>query len=295
MVAKPLTGPPLLTLLGTGQDGGVPQAGCGCANCLAAFADARRRRYPVAVGVRDAVGGMHLIEATRALPEQLRVWSEAVGMEVPVRPNTVLLTHAHLGHIEGMGQFGREAMGCSGVPLVASDSVVELLADRNLLEPFEQAQTDEFGVPALSVPGVEIDFIQVPHRADASDTYAILIGGESARVLFLPDHDDWEQTLHAVGEADPRAWFASLRLTHVLLDATFWSAEELTGRDISEVPHPLVEDTLARLGTLQRGDPEIHLIHLNHSNPLNDPAGPQRLAIEASGWLVGQRGWTIEL
>ncbi len=287
---------PTLTLLGTGQDGGVPQAGCACANCSAAFADWGRRRLPVAVGVRDAAGGMHLIEATRALPDQFRLWADSLGMEAPVLPDSVLLTHAHLGHVEGLGQFGREAMGCLGLPLVASDSVFEVLANRGALEPFGRGgDSNSSGSPVLVCPGVRFEFISVPHRDDASDTHAILVIGEKAKVLFLPDHDDWDETLTAVGYKSLRAWFASLDLTHAMIDATFWSADELPGRDMSEVPHPLVEDTLGRLGKRVDSDPEIHLIHLNHSNPLNDPSSPQRRAVEVAGWIVGQRGWTIEL
>ncbi len=287
---------PTLTLLGTGQDGGVPQAGCACANCLAAFADWGCRRLPVAVGVRDAAGGMHLIEATRALPDQFRLWADSLGMEAPALPDSVLLTHAHLGHVEGLGQFGREAMGCVGLPLVASDSVFEVLANRGSLEPFERGgDSNSSGSPGLVCPGVRFEFISVPHRDDASDTHAILVIGEKAKVLFLPDHDDWDETLTAVGYKSLRAWFTSLDLTHAMIDATFWSADELSGRDMSEVPHPLVEDTLGRLGKRVDSDPEIHLIHLNHSNPLNDPSSPQRRAVEVAGWIVGQRGWTIEL
>ncbi len=296
MAEVPSTDSPSLTLLGTGQDGGVPQAGCGCANCLAAFEDAGRRRYPVAVGVRDAAGEMHLIEATRALPEQLQVWAGALGLEAPVRPDSVLLTHAHLGHIEGVGQFGREAMGLENVPLVASESVLDLLARRELLEPFTIAGLGErAGLPSFQVPKVSFEFVPVPHRDDASDTHAILISGAQNRVLFLPDHDDWDETLAAVGHSSPRSWFAALRLTHALIDATFWGADELPGRDLSEVPHPLVEDSLDRLGNRRTGDPEVHFIHLNHSNPLNDPDSPQRRAVEVAGWRVGQRGWNIDL
>ena len=104
---------PTLTILGTAQDGGVPQAGCGCSNCIAAFENPKRIRFPVSLGISDNEGGMHLIEATRALPEQLKIWANACGLDSPVRPDSVLLTHAHLGHIEGIGQFGKEAMGLS--------------------------------------------------------------------------------------------------------------------------------------------------------------------------------------
>ena len=71
---------------------------------------------------------MHLIEASRALPEQLAIWSSALGLDAGLRPDTVCLTHAHLGHIDGLGQFGIEVMGMGGVPLFASSSVIDAIA-----------------------------------------------------------------------------------------------------------------------------------------------------------------------
>ena len=286
---------PTLTILGTAQDGGVPQAGCGCSNCNAAFENPQRVRFPVSLGVIDNQGGMHLIEATRALPQQLKIWADACRFDSPIRPNSVLLTHAHLGHIEGIGQFGKEAMGCRNLTLVASESVASILQEKKLMTPFVIADFGSQNLPKFQQGGVVFDFIPVPHRDDTSDTHAILISGENKRVLFLPDHDDWEQTLKSVGYKNPNEWFQSLGATHVLLDATFWNGEELSGRDMKDVPHPTVEDSLARLQEGGIGGPEIILIHLNHTNPLNNPNSHQSRMVEDAGHSIGQRGMTIEL
>ena len=286
---------PTLTILGTAQDGGVPQAGCGCSNCNAAFENSERVRFPVSLGVIDNQGGMHLIEATRALPQQLKIWADACRFDSPIRPNSVLLTHAHLGHIEGIGQFGKEAMGCRNLTLVASESVASILQEKKLMTPFVIADFGSQNLPKFQQGGVVFDFIPVPHRDDTSDTHAILISGENKRVLFLPDHDDWEQTLKSVGYTNPNEWFQSLGATHVLLDATFWNGEELSGRDMKDVPHPTVEDSLARLQEGGIDGPEIILIHLNHTNPLNNPNSHQSRMVEDAGHSIGQRGMTIEL
>ena len=105
-----------LVLLGTAQDGGVPHAGCSCPRCMAAHADHSLRRHPVACGVRGSDGSLHLIEASRALSDQMRLWAEALGVDGVARPDTVSLTHVHCGHVDGLGQFGDEVMGCSGLP-----------------------------------------------------------------------------------------------------------------------------------------------------------------------------------
>jgi pyrroloquinoline quinone biosynthesis protein B len=76
-----------------------------------------------------------------------------------------------------------------------------------------------------------------------------------------------------------------------LLDGTFYSGDELPGRNLAEVPHPFVMTTVA-LFTDTACD--MHLVHLNHSNPLLQP-GPERAALEARGWHVVAEGQRWEL
>ena len=160
---------PTLTILGTAQDGGVPQAGCGCSNCNAAFENPERVRFPVSLGVMDNQGGMHLIEATRALPEQLKIWADACRYDCPIRPNSVLLTHAHLGHIEGIGQFGKEAMGCRNLTLVASESVASILQEKKLMTPFVVADFGSQNLPKFQQGGVVFD-LSLIHISEPRDS-----------------------------------------------------------------------------------------------------------------------------
>jgi len=76
-----------------------------------------------------------------------------------------------------------------------------------------------------------------------------------------------------------------------LLDGAFFSAGELPGRDLSQIPHPLVTDTAERLAGV---DCDVRLIHLNHSNPLHRP-GPERDWLAAQGIGVGVVGesWSL--
>ena len=284
-----------LTLLGTAQDGGLPQAGCNCKNCKLSFYEGDFRRFPVSLGLQDSNGSMHLIEATRLLPDQLMIWAKKQGMKEPIIPDSVTITHAHLGHIEGLGQFGKEVMGCQNLPLFASDSVIEVIKKKGFSIPFKINSFQNEKNCKIEFPGIILEFIPVPHRDDASDTHAILIVGKHTRVLFLPDHDDWDQTLMAMNCNSPREWFRSLGLTHALIDATFWSNDELGGRDMSQVPHPLVTDTMERLGDRIDSDPEIIFIHLNHTNPLNDQNSKERKIVFDAGWKIGEEGWHLKL
>ena len=284
-----------LTILGIAQDGGVPHAGCSCARCMSAHADPSLRRHPVACGVRGGDGSLHLIEASRSLPDQMRLWAEALGAEGVARPDSVSLTHIHLGHIDGLGQFGKEVMGCSEMPLFASESVLDELSGRSVLGPFSAAtvQPMERFCPSEGC-GFEMEFVPVPHRDEHADTHAVVIRGSNRSVLFLPDHDDWDQTLHRHGAVSIRQWLTDREVDIALLDGSFWDASELPGRDMSEIPHPPVSETLARLGERVEGDTEVHFIHLNHSNPLLGP-GPQADELSDLGWGVVVQGQQFAL
>ena len=75
-----------VTLLGSAQDGGVPQVGCDCCSDL-------EQRYPVSIGLTDSEGGKHLFEATRHLGDQLRIWGcNSVESVFLLMPTLVTLT-----------------------------------------------------------------------------------------------------------------------------------------------------------------------------------------------------------
>ena len=96
-----------ITVLGIAQDGGRPQPGCQrpCCQDLSA-AD---YRSPVSLGIKTENGTTILIEATRDLGRQLITFGES-------SIDHLFLTHAHLGHVDGLGLFGRETMSARGIP-----------------------------------------------------------------------------------------------------------------------------------------------------------------------------------
>ena len=284
-----------LTLLGIAQDGGVPHAGCACSHCMAAHRDHQLRRHPVACGVLGADGSMHLIEASRSLPDQMRLWAETVGRGGVARPDSVSLTHVHLGHVDGLGQFGKEVMGVSNLPLYASSSVIAEMEKREVMEPFSPSEVSPMqGFEPSEGCGFELFFVPVPHRDEFADTHAILIRGPSRSALFLPDHDKWDATLAEHGAETIRGWLAEIGADLALIDGSFWDSGELPGRDMSEIPHPTVSESLLRLGVRSEGDPEIHFIHLNHSNPLLNQE-KEYDELTGMGWGVGWQGQHFSL
>ena len=269
----------VVTLLGLAQDGGRPQPGCTRRCCQGLLEE--DYRSPVSLGVKTGSGKVLLIEATRDLGRQLRM----IG-----NPSIdhLFITHAHLGHVDGLGLFGRETMSARHIKLHCSPSMYGLieatpawnqLLQQNVLEPST--------FPSVEIDDVTIEFIPVPHRAELSDMHATIIRGQEKSLLFLPDHDSWGETLEAHGCESIRAFLQKFSIDVALLDGTFWSGGELKGRDMSVVPHPTVEESLKRLGQRKGDDPELYFIHLNHTNPLYNPQSEASRQLSESGWSIG--------
>ncbi len=280
-----------VTLLGTAQDGGRPQPGCQRLCC--SDLGPEDIRHPVSLGITDETGRGHLIEATRALGDQLNIWEHP-----PL--NSVILTHAHFGHVDGLGLFGRETLNARGLDLYASTSMLSLIEQTPqwslMVEQgvFSAVPTAAGSLHSLS-PDVRLEAVQVPHRAELSDMHAFIVRGPNQSVLFLPDHDRWDDTLAHHHVSSIREWLSALRVDIALVDGTFWSANELSGRRQDEVPHPTVSETLERLGPRVEGDPHVVFIHLNHTNPLHEPSSQEHQTVIDMGWTVGEQGMTFTL
>ena len=276
-----------ITVLGIAQDGGRPQPGCQRPCCK----DLSQSDYrsPVSLGIKTENGTTILIEATRDLGRQLLTFGEP-------SIDHLFLTHAHLGHVDGLGLFGRETMSARGIPLHSSSSMQNLIKSTPawaiLLEQGVFTLTE---IGRVEIDDVVIESIAVPHRAELSDMHAFVIRGKDHSVLFLPDHDSWDQTLSAHNASSIREWLNNLAITHALLDGTFWSGDELRGRDMSVVPHPTIQDSLMRLGEKKIEDPEIYFTHLNHTNPAFQENSSEYQKITQLGWKVSSEGQRINL
>ena len=264
------------------RDGGRPQPGCTRACCQGLTE--QDYRSPVSLGIKTNNGTNLLIEATRDLGRQLRM----IGNPTI---DHLFITHAHLGHVDGLGLFGRETMSARNIQLHCSPSMYSLIERTPAWNQLLLQNVLEFGTfPRIEIDDIIVEFIQVPHRAELSDMHAIILRGENKSLLFLPDHDTWDETLEAHSCKTIRDFLNKYDIDIALLDGTFWSGGELQGRDMSVVPHPTVEESLDRLGCKESGDAEILFIHLNHTNPLYDTGSEAYNKLKESGWAIGEEG-----
>ena len=269
----PITTDPFVVVLGIAQDGGYPQAGCRRADCAEAFASGERARV-AALGIVDPLSGQRwIIDATPDFASQLHELERLAGPPRTGAPvlDGVLLTHAHIGHYLGLVHLGREVLGAHRVPVFAMPRMRRFLETNG---PWSQLvmlenialETLQANLPISLNERITVTPLLVPHRDEFSETVGFVVRGPARSILWLPDIDKWEKWSMKIEDV-----VASVDIAY--LDATFYSASELPGRNLAEIPHPTVEETMARFA----GSPslaKIRFIHLNQSNPLlRDRAG----------------------
>ena len=278
---------PFVLVLGITQDAGYPQAGCAAACCAAAWDDPAAHRV-ACLGIVDPESGERwLVDATPDLPAQLRALSAAAGAAGP--PSGVLLTHGHIGHYTGLMYLGREGMDTSAVPVYAMPRMCAYLSSSGPWEGLVAADNIRLVALADRRPvqlngRIAITPLQVPHRGEYTETAGYIISGPERAALFIPDIDRWEHwstPVEALIRRVDRAW----------LDGTFYADGELPGRDMSQIPHPTVSASMARLAPLSpRERARVRFIHLNHTNPLLDPSSPATTALRAAGFGLAAEG-----
>ncbi|MCP2504243.1 MAG: MBL fold metallo-hydrolase [Candidatus Poseidoniaceae archaeon] len=278
-----------VTVLGIAQDGGHPQPGCLRPCC----ANLTEQHYPVSLGIHSEEGTNILVEATRHLGDQFTLWGQT-------RVDHLLLTHAHFGHVDGLGLFGRETLSAQGIHLHVSEEMYHLVDQTpqwNLMvqQGVFEIQTFAVGSALFNQGSLKIEPVRIPHRDELSDMHAFIIRGPNKSLLFLPDHDTWDETLAVHNSTSIREWLSKMNVDIALIDGTFWSEDELGGRNQAHVPHPPVLQTLKMLGEKKDGDPEILFTHLNHTNPLYNQGGEQMRQVSKQGWGVAHQGQRFTL
>jgi pyrroloquinoline quinone biosynthesis protein B len=290
---------PFVIVLGVAQDAGYPQAACRRDGCALAWADPTRARLVSCLAIVDPVTGQRwLIDATPDFREQLH---RLDAIAPPTDPGNItqpaltgiLLTHAHIGHYTGLMDLGREVIGAADVPVYAMPRMrtfletnapwSQLVSQRNIILVDLQADT-----PIALNDRITVTPILVPHRDEYSETVGFRIEGPQRSVLYIPDIDKWDRWDRTIEDEIHSADIA-------YIDGTFYRNGEIPGRDMSQIPHPFIEETMTRLSTLDPDDrKKVHFIHFNHTNPIlwSESA---RAAVRAAGFNIASECTPFDL
>ena len=277
-----------LVVLGTIQDAGSPHIDCHQKCCEHLHSNPDPSRMVVSLGFIDPENEQKfLFEASPDLPRQLSLLSNYEEFSTTDNPDGIFLTHAHIGHYTGLMYFGKEANDATEIPVFAMPKMKlflenngpwnQLVTNKNIIiKELEQAK------PLRVSSNLAVQPIIVPHRDEYSETVGYKIFGPNKTALFIPDIDKWNKweldILKEIKEVD-----------YAFLDATFFSRDEISTREISEIPHPLVSESMELFSVLsQENKGKIYFIHINHSNPILDVNSGVKDKIENAGYHVAQ-------
>ncbi len=284
--------PPFVLILGVAQDGGFPHIGCLKACCAPALTNHDLKKFVVSFALVDPVAKKWwLFEATPDIKEQLQFFKEQTHSEYAYLPDGIFITHAHIGHYTGLMQLGLEAMNTKGVGVYALPKMSQFLRTNGPWSQLVAQKNIEIHTLTINAPlkisdSIEVSVFSVPHRDEFSETAGFHIKTPAKTYLFIPDIDKWEKW-----DKDIRQQVDQVDVA--LLDATFSSSTELPGREINEVPHPFVRETVELFQNIDiKTRKKIFFIHFNHTNPLLWDVEEQE-AIRYKGFNVASQGMRL--
>ena len=282
-----------IKVLGVAQDAGYPQIDCHKQCCERFWAGEERQRQVVSLGLIDK--GQNKVWMFEATPDfKLQYESLMSELENPDENSFggVFLTHAHMGHYTGLMELGFEAMNSKNVPVYAMPKMKEYLTTNG---PWSQlVSKNNINIIELqNETAVQLsDKLQVlpflvPHRDEYSETVGYKIS-ESRSVLFIPDINKWsiwdKNIVEEVRNVD-----------NAYLDASFLNQEELPNRDMSQIPHPFVTETMALFDTEPAETRrKVTFIHFNHTNKLLFD-NPESERIRSKSYNIARNGSTFSL
>ena len=279
-------------ILGNTQDAGLPHIGCQHAFCEDNF-NVYEEHYTTSIAVVNTdLKKYILFEATPDITFQLNNLKQNIFHEF-LLPESIYITHAHMGHYTGLMYFGREALG-------AKDLMVRVLPKMsNFLQnngPWSQLidinnikiKEINFGLSTNELSNVKVTPVQVPHRDEYSETAGYIIEGKNKKALFIPDIDKWEKWDRDLSQLAKEFDF-------LLIDATFYDSKEIN-RDISEIPHPLVMETIDLLSRLSKENRnKVYFIHMNHTNMMLNPDSELSKLVTSKGFNIARLGQKLYL
>ena len=290
--AKIPTDRPFLMILGVAQDAGYPQAGQS-QEWKQLKSGERTLGLATSLGIIDPVSNQRwLFEATPHFNRQLNLMDE-ISKTTHYPYDGIFLTHAHIGHYTGLIHLGREVMGAQNIPVYAMPGMRYFLTNNGPWSQLVSLKNIDLKPLANKAPAqlnerISVMPIQVPHRDEFSETVGFVIHVLDKKLLFIPDIDKWEKWNESILD-----WIKKVDIA--LLDATFYSNGEIPGRDMSEIPHPFVEESMTLFANLSPEDKaKVHFIHFNHTNPLLMSESAETRLVQEAGFKVAKQGQILE-
>ena len=278
----------VLKVLGTIQDGGIPHMGCSKECCTNYFENKSIRIGVSSIGVSNfKYETNYIVDATPDVNFQLQA---LIGNTNPSEKlDGIFLTHAHMGHYAGLLNFGRESLNSYNIPVYLMPKFFDFISNNG---PWDQLvslnniklQRIYNNEKVILHNNLSFTPVLVPHRDEYSETVGYIIKGNRKRALYIPDIDKWAKWNISITEMIKNVDYA-------FLDGTFFDEKEINNRDISEIPHPFIIESLELFNNLENIDKaKVYFIHLNHTNPVLNKNSEEYKRVVLSGFNVAELG-----
>ncbi|WP_417799509.1 MBL fold metallo-hydrolase [Tenacibaculum sp.] len=277
-----------IVILGTIQDAGSPQIACKKDCCATLFKNPDKKRQVTSLGVIDKqYQKSYLFEATPDIATQMKTLTKLEDSTDKEITDGIFLTHAHIGHYTGLMYLGKEAMDADNALVYTMPRMKEFLSENG---PWDQLITRknialhpiENEKPIELTQNIKVTPLIVPHRDEYSETVGYRITGPNKSALFIPDIDKWEKW-------DKNIIDEIKKVDYAFLDATFYSGKEINSRDISQIPHPFIIESLEKFKGLNKQEKnKIIFIHFNHTNPIINPTSEEREFVKSQGYRIAE-------
>ncbi len=290
-------------ILGAAAGGGLPQWNCGCRNCDDARQDLIPRMSQSSVAISSDGREWLLLNASPDIRDQLRASGlHPAGLRgSPV--SAVVLTNGDIDHIAGLLTL-RESTPFSIHATPATLAILQQPVFRVLnpdlvrqvpiqldkpFEPLAGLQVTAFAVPGKVALFLEQGEVQTDLLGE--QTVGLQIKGKGREIFYIP----------GCARVTPELCDMLSGADLLLFDGTVWSDDEMsktgtgakTGARMGHIAMSGPDGSMAALSDVSLA--RRVFIHVNNTNPVLQPAAPERAMAEAAGWRIAQDGMEFAL
>jgi pyrroloquinoline quinone biosynthesis protein B len=274
-------------LLGTAAGGGFPQWNCACPTCANPNL-APRTQDCLAISADG--NNWYLVNASPDIRSQILATPElAAGPDRRDSPlRGVLLTDAELDHTLGLLML-REG---NGLEVYAPPAVLAALKDDFPIQRIT-AKYGDWRWGSTTIPGLRIKTLAVSNKtpkyaAQTSEVIAYRFEDPSTGgiLVYAPCLANWPEGFDEFVDG----------ATYVVLDGTFWGTSEM-GAAQQAMGHLPITASLEKIRKVSAAQPGTAwaYTHLNNTNPVLDPQGPEYAEVRAAGVKLPPDGTRLEL
>ncbi|WP_170429906.1 pyrroloquinoline quinone biosynthesis protein PqqB [Ruegeria arenilitoris] len=289
-------------VLGAAAGGGLPQWNCGCSNCQDArsgkIAPASQSSLAVSLDGRDWA----VLNASPDIRAQMMACPSMHPRGLRDTPlASVLLTNGDIDHIAGLLSLREQ----TPFTMYATSEIHKVLEDNCVFDAVNAEKVSreriEIGHGFEILPGLQARVFPVPGKVPLfmeGETVQTDLVGEQTVGVRLSDGQTVAYYVPGCADVTGELLKTLSDANHLFFDGTLWDDNEMirsgtgvkSGKRMGHISIGGPDGSIARLAGLQA---DKTFIHINNTNPVWQPDGPERAFVHAQGWRVAADGMEI--